>query len=221
MSATGVCHDRPRNPNGLQLRPGTPTTEIRNADGVAIAWDLIEETAREIGIVQTALRYKVKAATIRMRASVHKWKKIPDGRTLVAGVQGRNIAQNGSDSDLSRHIPAHRERVFKTASDSLGKKKIIPIRSAKDYDIVDRIARRALGIDDNEGGNQQVLIKINEAIEDHALKPIEAHEFNAPLHPVTTESQHSLGNESQSRDAGAQDDSLGNARMDDDGAPIH
>jgi hypothetical protein len=174
----------------LALPPGTPTTSIKNADGVAVAWEVIEDESRRIGIIATADKLKVNASAIRTRMKRHKWKGIPDGRTLVA--QEKQSVTNSSDQpgDFSSRVVAHRENVFKKATDSLGKVKRIPVHNAKDFDIVDKIARRAAGIDDNEMGKTAVLIHINDAIEAHGEnQPIEATVIPCLPAPV-----HSLGN---------------------------
>lgn len=158
-----------------QVAPGTPTTSILNADGNAIAWDVIEERARSSGIVETAEFFKVNAKTIRSRSVNHKWKGVPDGRALAAAAKKAVAKSQDTPGDFSGRIVAHRESIFKKGVDSLSKKKIIPIRNAKDFDIVDRIVRRAAGIDDSDPRNTAVLIHINEAIDAHGEnEPIEA-----------------------------------------------
>lgn len=173
--------------SSTQVAPGTPTTTILNADGNAIAWDVIEEESRRNGITAAASVFKVKPGTIQTRARKHKWKGIPDGRALAARKAKDVSSKTDTPGDFSSRIVAHRESIFKKGVDSLGKKKIIPIRNAKDFDIVDRIVRRAAGIDDSDPRNTAVLIHINEAIDAHGEnEPIEATIVAAALPPDST-----------------------------------
>lgn len=176
----------------LQLRVGAPTDSIRNTDGIAIEWSLIEETTRKLGIAGAANVHHVTRAAIQARKDRHKWKRIPDGRSLAVAQGSSGEITDSTPGDFTKRIAAHRERVFQTASNSLGKIKRISIRGARDYDIVDKIARRAAGINDDDVASANVLIHINEAVEEHEA-PIEAHEVIPCL--TDSPSNDSLGQE--------------------------
>lgn len=187
-----VIHETGKQGSSTQHRPGAPTTTILNSEGQAIAWDVVEEFARHSGLAAAASNFKLKRDTVYQRKLSHKWKGIPDGRSLAKVEQGSSVSLDATPGDFTRRITAHRERVFKIASDSLGKKKSIPIKNARDYDIVDKIARRAAGINDDDVATANVLIHINEQIDNHeAATPIEAHEVlpcdTVPLPPLPNE----------------------------------
>ena len=173
--------------------PFQPTTSVLNDQNQPVAWDLLEQSSKEIGLPATAKKYGVKLKALHARKMSHKWRGCPDARSLAKRKEDDNTELQEPPGDFTKRITAHRERVFKLASDSLGivarRKTPMKLKSPKDVEIMDRVARRAAGIDDNVGANANVLIHINEAIEDHkAPKPIEAREIRASLPPCTTAS---------------------------------
>lgn len=149
-----------------QLRPGSPTTEIINEDGQAIAWDLIEESSRAIGIPATAAKYHVNGDTILKRKRLKKWKGVPDGRSLAKVEQGSSEQLTTTPGDFTDRIPGFRERVFKKANDSIGKFKAKAPKTFKELDSASKIAERMMGIGE-QTGNTAVLVHINEAINQH------------------------------------------------------
>jgi hypothetical protein len=154
--------------------PFAPTTEIVNADGVAIAWDLIEQTSREFGIPTAASKYKVDQNTIQARKRLKKWKRIPDMRGHRKSMIPANAQLQTMEGDLSKHIDRHRATVFEKTSKSIAKFRPKAPRNFREFDAADKIARRALGIDDDKPTLQQTIIKINEAINSEDAQPIEA-----------------------------------------------
>jgi hypothetical protein len=177
--------------------PFQPTTSVLNDKGEHVAWDLLEQSCKEIGLPSTAQKYGVKLKALHARKKSHKWRGCPDARTIVKVKQGSSGEVIANSDDLSQHIAPYRARMFKLANDSLGKKKSIPLRNAKDFDTASRIAERMLGIGDDDKQSQHVLIAINELAEHEAPEPIEA-----DVVPCSTDSQtaqhpeaeqHSLG----------------------------
>ncbi len=154
-----------------------PTTSIANSEGIQIDWSLIEETARTIGIPATADKFSIDQNTIQTRKKRHKWKGIPDGRSMSKlEIQARE-QDDSSPGVFTHRIIAHRERVFNKASESCGRFKVKAPSTFREFKIADDIARRAAGLDDEESQRQSVLITINEQIDDHdGARPIEAHE---------------------------------------------
>lgn len=172
-----------------QRTPFAPTTEILNADGVAISWELIEETARQIGIPKTAEQFKLPLNTIHSRKKSHKWKKIPDGRALTKTDKGSDAQLSTMTGDLSGEIDRHRAMVFQKTSKSIAKFRAKAPKNFREFDAADKIARRALGIDDDKPAQQSVLIQVNEAIAEHnAPVPIEANEIPCIPAPLPNES---------------------------------
>jgi hypothetical protein len=164
--------------------PFKPTSEISNGDGQMIAYDLLEESAREIGIPATAAKYQVNEHALRSRARDHKWKKIPDGRTLAKRNKGTGSELATTEGDFSSRVAPFRERVFKKMDESLGKFRAKAPKSFKEFDSASKIAERMMGIGD-EGAKIGVLVHINEAIDEHGenMQPIEATEVDAIVSP--------------------------------------
>jgi hypothetical protein len=184
-----------------QARPGTPTNEILNADGIAIAWDVIEDSARRIGIPKTATEYKIEADAIRTRSRRYKWKKIPHAATL-AKRNANSDALVTMTGDLASVIDRHRATVFEKTSKSIAKFRAKAPKNFREFDAADKIARRALGIDEDKPAQQSVLIQINEAIGEHeAPVPVEAHEV-FPCNPEPMQlDNNEAGNQGSSEPA--------------------
>ncbi len=166
-SATGQQGNKPE--------PFKPVSEIRNGDGSMVAYDLLEESAREIGIPATAAKYNVNVKALRSRARDHKWRGIPDGRTLQKrnATTGRELT--AGEGDFSSRIAPFREKVFKKVDESIAKFRPKAPKSFKELDSASKIAERMMGIGD-EATKIGVLVHLNEAIDQHGedMKPIEA-----------------------------------------------
>jgi hypothetical protein len=191
-----------------QAKPFTPTTEILSEDGIAVAWDLLEESSRALGIPATALKYNVRADTILKRKRLKKWKDIPDGRTLTKTVEASGAQLATTPGDFTGRIAGYRERVFKKVSDSIDKFKAKAPKSFKELDSASKIAERMMGIGD-ETTKIGVLVHLNEAIDQHGddMQPIEATEVvdDAALLPSIPDSPNSAtvqqGSSAPARDA--------------------
>lgn len=178
---------------GPQMRPkpGTPTTSIINAEKQSIAWDLIEEAARKIGVSAAAREYKVSIGAVTSRKIRCGWKGIPDARSLAkTGNTGSEIVV-AEAGDFSSRIAPYREKVFRKMDDSLGKFRAKAPKSFKEFDSASKIAERMLGIGD-ESAKVGVLVHINEMIDAHgeSMEPIEAREISTvTLRPSLPESE--------------------------------
>lgn len=171
-----------------------PTTAIKNADGIDIAWDMIEAECREHGVATAAVKFKVSAGAIHSRKKLKRWRGIPDARTLTKRDVQADSELIASGGDLTRVIGGHNARLYEKVSGSIDKFKAKAPKSFKELEVADKLVRRALGVDRDEAVNAPVLIQINEAIGAHeSPQPIEAFEVR-PCNPSTTEpEQHSLG----------------------------
>ena len=146
----------------LSAPPFQPTTSVLNTHGEAVAWDLLEQSCREIGVPATAQKYDVKPKAILARKLSHKWKGIPDARSLAKVKQGSSAEIT---SDLSSQIAPFRERAFRKINDSLGKFKPKAPKSFRELDSCVKIGERMLCIGEDTGAKQSVIVHINEAID--------------------------------------------------------
>jgi hypothetical protein len=129
---------------------------------------------------------------------------------LVDGRRKQRLAQSDARKSATdkptgpitpEEVEKHTRHIFNLGSDSLGKVKKLKIKGARDFEIVDRVVRRAAGIDEETAIKVAVLVGVNERMEAHSLQRagiIESTELPAPQQPGD-------------RDAGQQGDSLGNA----------
>jgi hypothetical protein len=178
---------------GSRPPPFQPTTSTVNFDGVEIAWDIIEESCREIGVIATADKYRVSPITIRARKRDHKWKKIPDGRTLVKQGSKGSRELTSANGDLSAEIAPFRAKAFQKINDSLGKFKAKAPKSFRELDSCVKIGERMLGINEEKPAQQNILIKINEAVDnfdpDSLPHEIEATVIQGDSAPAITDEQ--------------------------------
>src|SRR5437763_121699 len=141
----------------------------------AIEWDIIER-ACIVGMtfMSAAKEFGVKEDTIRKRARRYNWpvaKAI--GKAVQKAVQNEQVAERTAQDWLAKSS-AHRGVVFDKAHGAITEAKMCPPQSWKDFDLADRAARRASGLENAEVV-QQTLIQINEAINDEPYSlPVEA-----------------------------------------------
>lgn len=142
-------------------------------------WDEIRD-AYMLGVTATELysRYGIKPGTIRARANRENWptprnieKKILEARVkeledLRASDGGQREAPD-SGAKLERlaemmraRQDEHRAITSQKASEAIQKAKMPAIKTWKDADIADKMARRNLGLDDKQGNGPTVNVGI-------------------------------------------------------------
>jgi hypothetical protein len=115
---------------------------------------------------EAGIRWDIKEDTIRKRAKRHKW---ATPQMVVRRI--RQLSQRNPDAldkiaeSWAEKGESHRKTAFDLASKSLEKMKVTTPKTWKDADIVDKIARRAAGLENAEIVNQ-TLVQVNEAIEE-------------------------------------------------------
>ncbi len=162
-----------------QLKPGTITTTIQNADGEMIAWDMVQEAC---DVPPNRLQ---DTSFLTAPEAARKWKLAPEavyakakrqGWRLINHKQKQKLLAESGKPDWGKRGESHREKAFKVAHDSLKKFRTRAPKDFKELDIADRIARRAAGLE-NDSVVQQTLVHINEAVEGHAeAQVVEAYE---------------------------------------------
>src|SRR5438552_14059056 len=133
---------------------------------VAIPWDVIERTCiAGMSFMSAAEDFAVKEDTIRKRARRYNW-PVPKaiGKAVQKAVQNEQVAERTAQDWLDKSS-AHRAIVFDKAHGAITEATMRPPQSWKDFDLADRAARRASGLENAEVV-QQTLIQINEAIDD-------------------------------------------------------
>lgn len=116
---------------------------------------------------------QIPAAKLKQWAHRYKW-PTPARVAKIAKKKSREIAAATGDSVAEQWATKgeeHRQHVFNIAKRSLAKVKKVSVRTAKDLEIVDKVGRRAAGLDTADI-NQQTLIQINENIDAYE-QPIE------------------------------------------------
>jgi hypothetical protein len=105
-----------------------------------------EETAEKFGVPSTA---------IRKTAQRNGWRKmdLEAERYSVAATVSRVVTETWAEK-----AEAHRQKMFKLASDALDKASLPPPKNWRDAETADKIARRASGLDDDSG--QRTLVQI-------------------------------------------------------------
>lgn len=138
-----------------------------------VPWDRIQEAAEKgVPLTEIAKLYGINADTIRVRSGRKKWatpKRLKTTLDKASGLQNRRVAENAAtlaqltDADqvqnptgsatidletLSKEYQGKAARKLFTLINS---SVILPPRNWKDLDIADKMMRRTLGLDDNEG----------------------------------------------------------------------
>jgi hypothetical protein len=129
---------------------------------VSIPWGIIERTCiAGMTFMDAAREFGVKEDTIRKRARRYNWpvsKAI--GKAVQRAVQNTEVTERAAQDWLTKG-EAHRAVVFDKASGAIEKAEMQPPKSWKEFDLADRAARRAAGLENAEVV-QQTLININD-----------------------------------------------------------
>ena len=141
---------------------------------IAIPWDIIERTCiAGMTFMDAAKEFGVKEDTIRKRARRYNWPVARAiGKAVKKAVQNGQVVERTAQDWLVKGN-AHRTVVFDKASGAIAKANMTPPRSWREFDLADRAARRAAGLENAEVV-QETLIHINEAIDGHEFEVIEA-----------------------------------------------
>jgi len=145
-----------------------------------VPWEKIRE-AVEKGTSQADVSklFNISLATIRMRSQRENWntpRRLSNRLSKVAGSQGDKVianairagelyeaeaAQKSTDSsqelDFDQATKLYRTKSVLKMAKLLDGSVIAPPRTWKDYDIADKIMRRLLGIDDQEGKSNTIV----------------------------------------------------------------
>ena len=129
---------------------------------VPIPWEIIERTCiAGMTFMDAAKEFGVKEDTIRKRARRYRWPVVRAiGQAVQKAVQNTEVTERAAQDWLTKG-EAHRAVVFDKASGAIKKANMRVPQSWKEFDLADRAARRAAGLENAEVV-QQTLIHINE-----------------------------------------------------------
>ena len=140
----------------------TQPGNIGTGSKVAIQWGIIERTCiAGMTFMDAAREFGVKEDTIRKRARRYNWpvsKAI--GKAVQKAVQNAEVTERTAQDWLTKG-ETHRAVLFDRASGAIKKANMRVPQSWKEFDLADRAARRAAGLENAEVV-QQTLIHINE-----------------------------------------------------------
>ncbi|PYL72840.1 MAG: hypothetical protein DMF26_15660 [Verrucomicrobia bacterium] len=160
--------------HSIKRNPGAAieTTEITNLEGAKVAWKDVKNACEIEGLTITEIcaRYKLKYPAVYARAIRGNWSVITSVKKRAKELQKREAELTTTAAQWAKRGEAHRFLVFDKASGAIKKAKMRPPKSWKEFDLADRAARRAAGLE-NADVVQQTLIHINEI---DAEQPIEA-----------------------------------------------
>ena len=146
-----------------------------------VPWDKIKEVAEKgTPLVDVAKLFNISKDSVRMRSQRENWntpKRVQQKLNKAIGMQGRRAAENASLTDQLYESAASQISAdtatkcldFDTATKDYRTKGVLkmaklldatviaPPRTWKDYDIADKMMRRLLGIDDNEGKTNTIV----------------------------------------------------------------
>jgi tRNA(Ser,Leu) C12 N-acetylase TAN1 len=158
----------------IKRNPGAAieTTEITNLDGAKVAWSEVKNACEIEGltITEVCTRYKLKYPAVYARVTRGKWSVVSSIKKRAKELQEREAELTTTAAQWAKRGEAHRFLVFDKASGAIQKAKMRPPKSWKEFDLADRAARRAAGLE-NADVVQQTLIHLNEI---GAEQPIEA-----------------------------------------------
>jgi len=186
-----------------------------------VPWDEIRKVAEKgTSLVDVAKLFNISKDSVRMRSQRENWntpKRVQNKLNSVAGVQNRRVAENASLAgqlyksegaqistntsskvvDFEQATKDYRGKGVAKLAILLDQTIIAPPRNWKDYDIADKIMRRLLGIDDNEGKSSTIvsLQLVNERLQESLQSEIIEGEFEAesvadPLQDCTLQSKN-------------------------------
>ena len=150
-------------------------TTAEQGGRVAIPWDIIERTCiAGMTFMSAAEEFGVKEDTIRKRARRYGWAvQRAIGKAVQRAVQNAEVVDRTAQDWFAKG-EVHRRVVFDKASNAIARANMRPPHSWREFDVADRAARRAAGLE-NADVVQQTLIQINEAVDDFdEPRPIEA-----------------------------------------------
>lgn len=143
----------------------------RPSTAVTTQWAEIEiACAAGMTFPDAEAKFGVKRDTIRKRAKRHKW--VLPHHVMMAVREASRSAVAKTARDWLAKGESHREKMFDIAEASLKTVKKIKVKNAKDLEIIDKAARRAAGMENDEGA-KLTLIQLNERLEDYDDQPIE------------------------------------------------
>jgi hypothetical protein len=179
-----------------------------------VPWDKIKEVAEKgTPLVDVAKLFNISKDSVRMRSQRENWntpKRVQQKLNKAIGMQGRRAAenasltdqlyggaalQNSSDTatkclDFDTATKDYRTKGVLKMAKLLDSTVIAPPRTWKDYDIADKMMRRLLGIDDNEGKSNTIvsLQLVNERLRSNGPDEIiEGEIIEESVHDVSTE----------------------------------
>ena len=146
-----------------------------------VPWDKIREVAEKgTPLVDVAKLFNINKYAVRMRSARENWntpKRVQKKLNKAIEMQGDRVArqavlsdqlnggEDGKNSTLSSTTPLDFDQATKDyrtkgvlkMAKLLDSTIIAPPRTWKDYDIADKMMRRLLGIDDNEGKSNTIV----------------------------------------------------------------
>lgn len=146
-----------------------------------VPWDKIKEVAEKgTPLVDVAKLFNINKDAVRMRSARENWntpKRVQKKLNKAIEMQGDRVArqallseqlsdgEGGKNSTISSTTPLDFDQATKDyrtkgvlkMAKLLDSTVIAPPRTWKDYDIADKMMRRLLGIDDNEGKSNTVV----------------------------------------------------------------
>lgn len=140
--------------------------------GIAIPWEAIERWMLVNDDFEGAAKtFNTKANSIRVRAKRYNW-ALPSVIAKRAAELKAIPSQNGAIIEhaaktLAKRGEAHTEMVFEKANRALKNMKEFPVENARDVELIDRVARRAAGLGNEDDGVKISIISLNEQMDKH------------------------------------------------------
>lgn len=167
--------------------PFAPGEKIPIATWIEIERDCVAGMT----VPEAAAKWGMKENTIRVKAKRDGWVMPSRVRHVLRthDITAVKTEVARVTQDLAQRGERHREKIMDIAEQSLKTVKKVKVRNAKDFEIVDRAARRAAGLDSGDDGKIGVLIQLNERMENfEEEQPIEkdavVREVEAEVSPI-------------------------------------
>lgn len=145
-----------------------------------VPWDEIKKVVEKgTSLVDVAKLFNISKDSVRMRSQRENWntpKRVQNKLKQAIGLQGNRVAENksllaqlkGAESgqistdtasvvDIDQATKDYRGRGIAKLAMLLDQTIIAPPRNWKDFDVADKMMRRLLGIDDNEGKTNTIV----------------------------------------------------------------
>jgi hypothetical protein len=125
------------------------TTEITNSEGAKVAWNEVKNACEIEGltITEVCTRYRLKYPAVYARAARGKWKVVSSIKKRAKELQQREAELTTTAAQWAKRGETHRLLVFDKASGAIEKARMRPPKSWKEFDLADRAARRAAGLE--------------------------------------------------------------------------